>query len=391
MAASCGRVCLHLVSSFVAPLRSRGVIRVVGPDTPDFLQGLFTNDVYASPGIHAEKLRVGLDSDQRELLQQQRQHAPPRLVFGAFLNHRGRVMAEAFLHFIGPDEALLDVDATSVPSLVKYLHMHRLRKQLSISDETGRMQVWTHTQAKPIDLGKTMEAGRSDQGTRWFEDSREGALGLRAVLQKNAPRPSITTLADNESEGTQLLTESVHRGVRILHGVPEGMSASLEFADTPLPLEMNLDVFNGVSFTKGCYVGQELTARTHHTGIVRKRLLPFVASVSQEAARARAERVLELEPGSIPGVFPAEFIEYDLLGQLKLKTELAYHDKEIPCSSALSSFYNIGLGVFRLDQAFASPSDNVSKPLLGRADNGDLFHAFVWIPKRIRKVLDMSN
>lgn len=57
---------------------------------------------------------------------------------------------------------------------------------------------------------------------------------------------------------------------RLVHAVPEGP------ADFPaLPLEANIDFMNGVDYRKGCYVGQELTARTHHKGIVRKRGMIF--------------------------------------------------------------------------------------------------------------------
>ena len=60
-----------------------------------------------------------------------------------------------------------------------------------------------------------------------------------------------------------------------LLGVPS--TAQLHGADV-LPIESNLDLLNAVSFSKGCYIGQELTARTHFRGVVRKRLLPIVAS-----------------------------------------------------------------------------------------------------------------
>ncbi|KAL2046747.1 hypothetical protein ABVK25_011577 [Lepraria finkii] len=59
---------------------------------------------------------------------------------------------------------------------------------------------------------------------------------------------------------------------RIMMGVVEGQSEILK--ETALPQESNIDYMGGIDFRKGCYVGQELTIRTHHTGVVRKRILP---------------------------------------------------------------------------------------------------------------------
>lgn len=53
-------------------------------------------------------------------------------------------------------------------------------------------------------------------------------------------------------------------------------TAPLQAAGEAIPLEYNLDGLSGISFTKGCYVGQELMARTHFKGVVRKRLMPFI-------------------------------------------------------------------------------------------------------------------
>lgn len=62
--------------------------------------------------------------------------------------------------------------------------------------------------------------------------------------------------------------------LRFQLGVPEGATEIL--SGEALPLEYNLDQLNGISYQKGCYVGQELTARTHFQGVIRKRLMPLV-------------------------------------------------------------------------------------------------------------------
>ncbi|XP_037354681.1 putative transferase CAF17, mitochondrial isoform X2 [Talpa occidentalis] len=94
-------------------------------------------------------------------------------------------------------------------------------------------------------------------------DPRTARMGWRLLARVQGPAPVL---------GSQLGDAQDYHRHRYQQGVPEGIR------DLPpgvaLPLESNLAFMNGVSFTKGCYLGQELTARTHHTGVVRKRLFP---------------------------------------------------------------------------------------------------------------------
>jgi folate-binding protein YgfZ len=66
---------------------------------------------------------------------------------------------------------------------------------------------------------------------------------------------------------------------RTIHGIPEGPVDLVR--GQALPLESTMELLNAISFVKGCYLGQELTARTYHTGVTRKRLLP-VTSFTKE-------------------------------------------------------------------------------------------------------------
>lgn len=100
-------------------------------------------------------------------------------------------------------------------------------------------------------------------------DHRAPGFGKRAVLPRDQ-QPALSTL---EAEVPECDVET-YRLRRYLHGVPEGQGEILE--GVALPAESCVDYMGGVDFRKGCYVGQELTIRTHHQGIVRKRILPVV-------------------------------------------------------------------------------------------------------------------
>lgn len=99
-----------------------------------------------------------------------------------------------------------------------------------------------------------------------FVDPRTSSNGVRILCSEGSftPDNDVNILTDDQS---------TYETTRMILGLPEG-SKDLK---NKFPLQMNLHYLNGVSFDKGCYIGQELTQRTYFTGVTRKALLPFVA------------------------------------------------------------------------------------------------------------------
>lgn len=199
-------------------LSARALVQISGTETRHWLQGLVTNDVLSV--------------------------APGRPVYAGFLNPQGKLVAELLLFDDGEGGLLLDVDRAMAPALVKRFALYRLRAEIAIVPRDD-LAVWVDRAA--------MTDGRPG-------DPRLAALGQRWV----GPLGSGPS-ADEE-----------HRRHRWSLGVAEGSQELVE--GQLLWLETNARELNGVSFAKGCYVGQENTARMHHRAKVRKRILPVTAA-----------------------------------------------------------------------------------------------------------------
>lgn len=200
-------------------LEDRAVIAISGGEAKAFLQGLITNDV--------EEL------------------APGKAIYAALLTPQGKVLFDFFVAERG-ESLILDCWAPARESLLKRLLMYRLRAKLDIVPRDDLAVAWDRT--------PTLEDG--------FEDPRLSALGRRAIVEK-ALFAGATATADGCLDR------------RLSLGVPEGADFG---QDKMFALDAGLEELNGVSFGKGCYVGQELTARMKHRGTARKRLL-FIESV----------------------------------------------------------------------------------------------------------------
>ena len=235
-----------------ARLTSRRLILLAGRDAPHFLQGLTTRNIPPASSL----------SDQN----------PSSGFYSAFLNASGRVLHDVFI-YPGASSAyerkeeesprfLIEVDAKEVQTLATHLKRYKLRAKVTVhvldDGEVGVWSVWNEDDHAGV-VGGIMQL--KDKSACCI-DERVDNMGVR-LLQPSGQRPEI--------DGDDLPLES-YNVRRILKGVAEGQSEILR--ESALPLESNMDYTGGIDFRKGCYVGQELTIRTHHTGVVRKRILP---------------------------------------------------------------------------------------------------------------------
>jgi len=199
--------------------------------------------------------------------------------YTAFLNAAGRILDDVFIYpppsnfepgtggLRGqdePDHYVIEVDKERADTLIKHLKKHKLRRRLSFrlldQDEGPVYAIWTDEPNVDFfaTLKPTLEPLRS-----WKLDQRPN-MGARCILR---PKTEIEQLFGPPNASFK--DYAVHR---MTNGVAEGPAEIIPW--TALPQESNLDLFGGIDFRKGCYLGQELTIRTHHTGVVRKRILP---------------------------------------------------------------------------------------------------------------------
>lgn len=216
-----------------ALLDDRAVIALGGPDARGLLQGLITNDI--------------------------ERFSPRRALYAALLTPQGKILFD-FLIAEGNGAVLLDCAAETADALVKRLLMYRLRAKVEI-ERRGQLSVMAAWDGEPLP-GKV------------FADPRLPALGSRSILAA-AELPARSETAD------------VYRRHRLDLGVPEGADFG---QDSLFALDAGLEDLHGVDFKKGCYIGQELTARMKHRGTARKRLLP-VATVDGSALPAPSTAV----------------------------------------------------------------------------------------------------
>ncbi|XP_065600916.1 putative transferase CAF17, mitochondrial isoform X2 [Cyrtonyx montezumae] len=173
--------------------------------------------------------------------------------------------------------------------------LYKIRRKVSIAP-CHNLSLWAVIPGEHAgDISSSLRQ-YADRALVLTPDPRAEVMGWRIIIKTGVN--VLEVIPGSRIEGIQ----NYHRH-RYKQGIPEGVK------DLPpgvaLPLESNLAYLNGVSFTKGCYIGQELTARTHHMGVIRKRLVPvqFSVPLPQESVPEGAE--ILTESGKAAGKFRA--------------------------------------------------------------------------------------
>ncbi|XP_064018471.1 putative transferase CAF17, mitochondrial isoform X1 [Pogoniulus pusillus] len=240
---------------------SRALLAVRGAEAAAFLQGLLTNDVTRLVAEGSPPAGAGGTA------------APARALYAHALNVQGRCLYDVILYRLhkSPEEEpriLLECDNSVLDALQKHLKLYKIRRKVNITPCLD-LSLWAIVPREGTgDIASSLTQC-ADQALILTPDPRTEAMGWRLITKKGA---NLSEIIPGSHIGD---VEDYHRH-RYKQGIPEGVK------DLPpgvaLPLESNLAYMNGVSFTKGCYIGQELTARTHHVGVIRKRLLPVQIS-----------------------------------------------------------------------------------------------------------------
>ena len=212
----------------------RSVIAIGGPDRVEFLQGLISNDT----------TKV----------------APGRAVWAALLTPQGRFLNDMFVADGGDGTLLLETERERAAALAKKLSLYKLRSKVTVEDRGKSLEVAV---AYGPDATTTLPL---DGAIAAFVDPRLGELGIRVI----APAGTAATLL--QARGFSAAPLQSYDELRVGLGVPDGSRDLV--VDKALLLENGFDELNGVDWQKGCYMGQELTARTKYRALIRKRLFP---------------------------------------------------------------------------------------------------------------------
>jgi len=240
-----------MADAFVLWPQDRALIRIDGADARAFLQGIVSNDV--------------------------NKVSPARAVYAALLTPQGKYLHDFFIAELG-GALVLDCEAARRDDLLRRLSRFKLRSKVSLAPgPEGYAVALVYGSGAISALGLAHERGvaKPFAGGIAFADPRLVEIGARGFLPVEGARDALA------AAGISPGAPEPYEALRLELGLPDG-SRDLEIEKSIL-LESGFDELAGVDWDKGCYMGQELTARTHYRALIKKRLVPVRISGPEPA------------------------------------------------------------------------------------------------------------
>jgi folate-binding protein YgfZ len=224
-----------------ALLDDRGILAVSGADRRSFLQGLVSNDVEKVSEVEAR--------------------------YAALLTAQGKYLHD-FMMVEFDGAVWLEAEAARLSDLKRKLSIYRLRTKAALEErpDLGVAVVFGDGALAVMGLSGERGAARLFASGIAFVDPRLPVLGVRCILPRADLRGSL------EGLGLLEIGFADHDRLRLKLGIPDGNRDLVP--EKSILLEAGFDELNGVDWQKGCYIGQELTARTKYRGLIKKRLMP---------------------------------------------------------------------------------------------------------------------
>ncbi|KAG9103283.1 ccr4 associated factor [Ceratobasidium sp. 370] len=280
--------------------------------------------------------------------------------YTTFLSAQGRVLYDVFVYPYTTDGRpgfLIDYDTRSSEAtpLLSMLKRHVLRSKVRLRDVSEEWKVWV------VWGGASSYGGVPHREWRWGRSGAaepiytegehllgteypEGTIGTRDLRAPNMGERLLVRLGDKPemSASCDLVQDKSHYVLhRISNAVPEGQEDIVP--QHAFPMDSDMDLMGGLDFRKGCYVGQELTVRTYHTGVIRKRIMPV--SLTREGSNTAPEPGIHTPPLPLHTPIQAERLAGSSPGTADRPT------RPRGTGTLLSNFNGFGLALLRLEHA----------------------------------------
>lgn len=253
-------------------LENRTIIKVEGDDAIQLLQGIITND-----------MNLVLDNHS---------------IYALMLTPQGKFLHDFFIIKLTDQSYLLDVAVEKKNEIISKLNIYKLRSKVKITDLSDRYQIISlnliNANQLGLDNNKAGYTVRFDYGI-FYLDPRFTLMGARGIIDKE--KLELTSTAEWQFVGNVKDYEEI----RYNYAIPKGYIDMIQ--EKSFPLEFGMDKLNAINYEKGCYVGQELTARTTYRGVIRKGIFQLQSQQAFTDVSGEEIFINDLKIGKIISVY----------------------------------------------------------------------------------------